>query len=99
MTVRLHEDQVPTCTDVDLLWEEFLAARAADDTPRAEILKTRMAQLQEQQSASAMDDDHLLAEIASLEQQRVAAADDPTVAPIDETRLGTLVKEADRRDL
>lgn len=104
MSVPMTETDVRTCEDVDLLWSAFLDARQTGDGGRAELLRARMAEIQEQRSVQELDDDQLLAQIAHLQQERdhqerEGDVDLTTEPPGPVARLTHLLDEAARRGL
>lgn len=101
MPAPMTETDVRRCTDVDLLWTSFLDARQQGDDTRAEVLRARMAELQEQRAIEEMDDDQLLAQIAHIEQHREqeGAIDLDVSPPGPVARLSVLLSEAARRHL
>ena len=104
MAKTMTEADIAMCEDVDELWDAFVAARQAGDDAHAELLRTRMAELQEQRSIQDLDDDQLLARIEQLQQQEVDEAEsggiDLTNSPPGPVlRLSALMDEAARRDL
>ncbi len=102
MAGPMTETQVRACTDVDELWTSFLDARRRGDEAQAELVRARMAELQEERAVEEMDDDQLLAQIAHLRQ--AADSEDETIdlntsPPGPVARLSALLDEAARRDL
>ncbi len=103
MAGTMTEADIATCEEVDALWDAFVTARSNGDEEHAELLRTRMAQLQEERSIRDLDDDQLLARIADLERQEQeaeAGGVDLTASPPGPVlRLSALLDEAARRDL
>lgn len=104
MSVPMTETDVRACDDVDLLWSAFLDARQTGDAGQAELLRARMAEIQEQRSVQELDDDQLLAQVAHLEQERdhqerEGEVDLTTDPPGSVARLDLLLDEAARRGL
>lgn len=105
MADMLTRTDIAACEDVDVLWEAFVAARSDGDNQQAELLRARMAQLQEQRSVRELDDDQLLARIEEL--QRLEEVEEAKAGGVDLTnsppgpvlRLSALLDEAARREL
>ena len=102
MASPMTETQVRTSTDVDELWTSFLDARRRGDDDQAELIRARMAELQEERTLLEMDDDQLIAQITHMRQ---AEEDDDgeidlsTTQPGPVARLSSLLEEAARRGL
>jgi hypothetical protein len=103
MAGTMTETDIATCDDVDELWAAFVTARRNGDDDHAELLRTRMAQLQEQRSIQELDDDQLLARIEGLKRQEdeadAAGIDLNNSPPGPILRLTALLDEAARREL
>lgn len=103
MAGTMTETDIATCDDVDLLWGAFVTARRNGDDDHAELLRTRMAELQEQRSIQELDDDQLLARIEELqrheEEAEAGGIDLGNSPPGPILRLSTLLDEAARREL
>lgn len=103
MVRQMTESEVRTSTDVDRLWKEFLAARQRGDGATAELVRARMAELQEQEQLRALDDDQLLARIEQLQardqDEDVHVLDLTGTPPGPVARLSALLAEAGRRGL
>lgn len=101
MASPMTDTQIRNCTDVDELWSDFLEARRRGDDAQAELLRRRMAELQEQRAVEELDDDQLLAQIEHLERSRDDGGDvDLTASPPNSVaRLSILLDEAARREL
>lgn len=103
MAGTMTRTDIAACEDVDALWEAFVAARSDGDDEQAELLRARMAQLQEQRSLRELDDDQLLARIEELQRQEEVAeaggVDLTNSPPGPVLRLSALLDEAARREL
>lgn len=102
MASPMTETQVRTTTDIDALWTSFLDARRRGDDGQAELIRARMAELQEARTLEELDDEQLLAQIAHLQQSEEAAAGEIDLGanpPGPVARLSALLSEAARRDL
>lgn len=103
MASPMTETEVQTSTDVDALWTSFLDARRRGDDDQAELIRLRMAELQEERALDEMDDDQLLAQIAHLqrsEEDQDGAIDLTEASPPGPVaRLSALLSEAARRGL
>lgn len=101
MAGTMTQTDIATCDDVDELWDAFVDARGRGDDDLSELLRTRMAELQEQRSLRDLDDDQLLARIEELQRQEEEGGDiDLTASPPGPVlRLSALMDEAARREL
>lgn len=103
MAATMTRTDIAACEDVDALWAAFVTARSDGDDEQAELLRARMAELQEQRSVRDLDDDQLLARIEELqrqEQEAEAGGVDLTSSPPGPVlRLSALLDEAARREL
>ena len=102
MASPMTETQVRTTTDIDALWTSFLDARRRGDDGQAELIRARMAELQEARTLEELDDEQLLAQIAHLQQSEEAEAGEIDLGanpPGPVARLSALLSEAARRGL
>lgn len=101
MAGTMTQTDIAACDDVDELWDAFVDARGRGDDDLAELLRARMAELQEQRAIRALDDDQLLARIAELHrlEEEGGGIDLNTSPPGPVLRLSALMDEAARRDL
>lgn len=103
MASQMTETEVRRSTDIDELWASFLDARRRGDDGQAELIRARMAELQEQRSLEEMDDQELLAQIAHVratkdeeDESEIELSSDP---PGQVARLSAMLDEAARRGL
>lgn len=99
MVTQMTESEVRTCTDVDRLWKAFLEARRTGDGAAGERIRLRMAELQEQETLRALDDDELLARIEHEQSGEDHVLDLTGTPPGPVGRLSALLGEAARRGI